>query len=278
MDTAFLRTFIEVARLRHFGRAADALFITQSAVSARIRQLEDALGVALFTRKRNDIQVTAAGRRLLRHAQVIVDGWQRARQELALHEDLSGLISIGCTADLWPIMVRDWVGVIGRVQPHLALDVQAHAQSGLGERVLNGLLDIGVLFDPPQLSGLEIRELGQQRIALYASRPASTLDEALGEGYAYVDWGVNFNLAHARALGDRAPARLRFGQGVLALDQLLRHGGAAYLATALAEDACARGLLHVVDGAPAFERSVYAIHRVGHAEEALLRDLLKDLG
>ena len=50
MDTQLLRTFLEVARTRHFGRAAAALYLTQSAVSARIRQLEEAVGAPLLER------------------------------------------------------------------------------------------------------------------------------------------------------------------------------------------------------------------------------------
>ncbi len=50
MDTELLRTFIEVSKTRHFGRAAENLYLTQSAVSFRIRQLEQQLGVSLFAR------------------------------------------------------------------------------------------------------------------------------------------------------------------------------------------------------------------------------------
>jgi hypothetical protein len=69
---SLLVTFLELARTRHFGKAAEHLFVTQSAVSARIRLLEATLGVALFTRKRNDIRLTRAGERLQRHAETIV--------------------------------------------------------------------------------------------------------------------------------------------------------------------------------------------------------------
>ncbi len=48
MDTELLKTFLEVSRTRHFGRAAEALYLTQSAVSFRIRQLENQLGVNLY--------------------------------------------------------------------------------------------------------------------------------------------------------------------------------------------------------------------------------------
>ena len=69
MNTDLLRTFLEVAKTRHFGDAADNLYLTQSAVSSRIKQLESALGVRIFTRQRNNILLTPAGERLLPHAE-----------------------------------------------------------------------------------------------------------------------------------------------------------------------------------------------------------------
>ena len=63
MNTDLLRTFLEVAKTRHFGHAAENLYLTQSAVSSRIRQLETTVGVPLFTRQRNNILLTPSGDR-----------------------------------------------------------------------------------------------------------------------------------------------------------------------------------------------------------------------
>ncbi|MGF1808122.1 LysR family transcriptional regulator, partial [Aliivibrio sifiae] len=71
MDTDLLKTFLEVTKTRHFGRAAEHLFLTQSAVSFRVRQLESQLGNPLFTRQRHNVQLTAAGERLLPYAEAI---------------------------------------------------------------------------------------------------------------------------------------------------------------------------------------------------------------
>ena len=63
MDIDLLRTFLEVERLRHFRKAADELFITQAAVSSRIKLLEEILGVQLFTRQKRQIDLTPQGHR-----------------------------------------------------------------------------------------------------------------------------------------------------------------------------------------------------------------------
>ncbi len=84
MDTELLKTFLEVQKTRHFGKAAENLYLTQSAVSFRIRQLEQSLGVALFTRFRNNIQLTSAGELLLPHARAVIQAMIAAKQQLLL--------------------------------------------------------------------------------------------------------------------------------------------------------------------------------------------------
>lgn len=82
MDTELLKTFLEVQKTRHFGKAAENLYLTQSAVSFRVRQLEQSLGVTLFNRFRNNIQLTAAGELLLPHAQAVLTAIAAAKQQL----------------------------------------------------------------------------------------------------------------------------------------------------------------------------------------------------
>ena len=120
MDIELLRTFIEVNRTGHFGRAADNLFLTQSAVSARIKMLEDTLGVLLFERKRNDIRLTASGNRFLRHARAIVETWQRARQDVSLEEGFVSSLAIGSLVDLWELDLLDWLIALRKAYAEIA--------------------------------------------------------------------------------------------------------------------------------------------------------------
>ena len=80
MDIRFYSTFLEVSETRHFGKAAEKLFITQAAVSARIRSLEEFYGTPLFTRNRNHIQLTLAGEKLLPFAKQLVATLQQSKQ------------------------------------------------------------------------------------------------------------------------------------------------------------------------------------------------------
>lgn len=100
MDTDLLKTFIEVNRTRHFGRAADNLFVTPSAVSARIRLLEEQLGVRLFVRERNKLRPTPSGERLLGHARQLLATWERARQDVALGAQQADELALGAIPGL----------------------------------------------------------------------------------------------------------------------------------------------------------------------------------
>ena len=84
MDIELLRTFLEVKNTRHFGKAAENLYLTQAAVSARVKQLENIIGTPLFTRFRNNLQLTVTDERLINHAENILISWERARQDVTL--------------------------------------------------------------------------------------------------------------------------------------------------------------------------------------------------
>ena len=120
MDTELLKTFLEVSRTRHFGRAAEALYLTQSAVSFRIRQLENQLGVNLFTRHRNNIRLTPAGEKLLPYAETLMNTWQAARKEVA-HTSRHNEFSIGASASLWECMLSQWLTRLYQSHSHLQL-------------------------------------------------------------------------------------------------------------------------------------------------------------
>ena len=139
MDIESQRTFLEVARTRHFGKAAEELCVTQSAVSARIRQLEQTLGLALLTRQRNNIQLTPEGQQLRKHAETIVQVWMRARQETGLRAEFTRGLAVGAMWDLWETLLRDWVATMRRDMPDTALQVEA----GTADLLIRKLVEYG---------------------------------------------------------------------------------------------------------------------------------------
>jgi DNA-binding transcriptional LysR family regulator len=275
MDTVLLKTFLEVARLRHFGRAAERLCVTQSAVSARIKQLESLLGTELFERRRNDIRLTAAGQRLQRHAETIVGGWERARQEVVLPEDVQDVLAIGFPVDLWSILVRDGVRRVLATQPALALRLNSMPQTMLIEQLLAGSLDLVLLFDPPQLPDFSIRRLADVPLVLASSHTPDERPATTDRDYVYVDWGSAFATSHAQTHAGRAP-RVQCNAGFMAHDLIALAGGTAYLARQTLDEQPRQGPWPVRD-APLLERGAHAMYRVDHAQRQLLDALCDTL-
>ena len=274
MDIDLLKTFLEVYRTRHFGRTAENLYLTQSAVSARIRLLEETLGVPLFTRTRNDIQLTPAGTRLLKYAESILNSWNRARQDAALGDEDTVSLAIGASYSLWDILLQDWTHALYRELPRVALQAEAHGPEVLVRRLHDRALDIAFMFEPPQMAELEAREIALIKLIMVADRPQLTAREAVGRGYIMADWGTSFAIAHARHFPDMPPPAVRMGLGRMALAFLLSNGGATYLAEQMVNEYLQSERLYRVQDAPVIDRQVYAVYPLASERKALLEQVL----
>ncbi len=273
MDLELLRTFLEVNRTCHFGRAAEALHLTQAAVSARIKLLEATLGVALFERNRREVRLTPEGNRLKRHAELLLAEWRKARQEISAG-GAARQLSVGGSARLWEALLQDWIIALRRRLPDLALITHSQSQEGLLRRMQDGVLDLAVLLDPPTVGILQSREVARLRLVLVADRPGLTPAEATAEGYLLVDWGLAHSLELQRAYPDMPEPKTRLVSARLALAYLREIGGAAYLPLPLVSSALRRARLHRVTGAPVFTRVVFAVYPVRTDREALIEQAL----
>lgn len=274
MDIDLLKTFLEVHRTRHFGQAAENLFVSQSAVSARIKLLEDTLGVPVFTRKRRDIQLTPMGKKLLRYAENIVTTWNRARLDMGAEHEHAVSLAVGGVPSLWDTFLQSWTEWVYAQFPDVYLNAEATSSEIILRRLQQGTLDIGFLFDAPQMPELEVQRVMTVPLVLVASREGLTVEQALGAGYILVDWGTSFGVAHAQLFADLTPPRLRLGLGRLARDFLLARGGAAYLAEPMVESELGSGRLFRVADAPVIERTAHAVYPLGSDRREITRETL----
>lgn len=259
MDVGQLKAFLEVYRSRHFGRAANNLFISQSAVSARIKQLEDELGLRLFTRDRNNIELTPAGKKFLHYSENILNTWNRARQEIAIPEGVSILLSIAALPSIWDIFLEDWLSWVHKSNQGTALQAEVMPTDSIMRNLLNGIIDIGFVFDPPKTSQLLVKELVPVPLLMVSSDSSIKADQAVDENYIFVDWGTSFAMSHARQYPDAPPPILRAGVGRIALNFICQCGGSAYLPEAMINDQLGKTLHRVAD-APVIHKEAYAIY------------------
>lgn len=271
MDTELLKTFLEVSRTRHFGRAAEALYLTQSAVSFRIRQLENQLGVNLFTRHRNNIRLTTAGEKLLPYAETLMNTWQAARKEVA-HTSRHNEFSIGASASLWECMLNAWLGRLYQLQePQSGLQFEARIaqRQSLVKQLHERQLDLLITTEAPKMDEFSSQLLGHFTLALYCSSPARKKSEL---NYLLLEWGPDFQ-QHETGLiaADEVPV-LTTSSAELARQQLSALNGCSWLPVNWANE---KGGLHTVADSATLSRPLYAIWLQNSDKYSLICDLLK---
>jgi DNA-binding transcriptional LysR family regulator len=274
MDIELLRTFLEVNRTGHFGRAADNLFLTQSAVSARIKQLEESLGTPVFERQRNNIRLTSSGLRFLHHAETIVATWQRARQEAGLAEIFSTSLAIAGLSDLWDPLLIDWLVNVRENAPDISLHASAFSSPVMIQQLLNGQLDLGFLFEPPAVPELETRYLKRMTLILVSTRVGLAAEKAVTEDYVMVDWGAAYAVNHAKQFPDAPSSPIFMSHGRLALSYILRNGGSTYLPEDCANPLISEGKLFPVKNSAVLEREVSAIWRTDNDRVSVIKQVL----
>ncbi|HAK8439765.1 TPA: HTH-type transcriptional regulator HdfR [Salmonella enterica] len=271
VDTELLKTFLEVSRTRHFGRAAEALYLTQSAVSFRIRQLENQLGVNLFTRHRNNIRLTTAGEKLLPYAETLMNTWQVARKEVA-HTSRHNEFSIGASASLWECMLNAWLGRLYQLQePQSGLQFEARIaqRQSLVKQLHERQLDLLITTEAPKMDEFSSQLLGHFTLALYCSSPARKKSEL---NYLRLEWGPDFQ-QHETGLiaADEVPV-LTTSSAELARQQLSALNGCSWLPVNWANE---KGGLHTVADSATLSRPLYAIWLQNSDKYSLICDLLK---
>ena len=277
MDLDLLKTFLEVSRTRHFGQAAENLFLTQSAVSSRMRLLEQIVGTPLLSRVRGNIHPTPAGERLLDHADHIIDAWNRAQMDNSLAEELTIPLTIGVAPNLWDAALQRWLETVRQELPNVALSVEQHAMPTLAQRLQQGHIDVALSFEKPAIAGLEFVKLGAESLILVSTRTDLTVHEALQQSYVMVDWGAEVAAAHAELYTATPTVNARFSIEQQAREFLLSCGGSAYLSQTLIEADLVAARLHRLDGARTLNRVTYAAFHSSAAQSGILKRALQCL-
>ncbi len=278
MDIDQLKTFLEVGRIRNFRKASNNLCISPSAVSARIRQLEETLGLALFQRNRQKVQLTPAGERFERHARYILSTWERAHEEIALSDQLDKRLVIAGVSSLWEIFLQAWLNGIHCNAPLIGLRAEASTSKRIIQKLEQGTIDLGFLYEPPQLRDMVVQEVSDVSLIMVSTQNELEVDEALAEGYVRVDWGTQFNSLHERHFPQRPIAAVRANVGSIALGLIESCGGSAYLPSMLVTERLEENKLFKVADAPEISLKAYAVFPVHGEHHKVIEQLLTRLG
>jgi DNA-binding transcriptional LysR family regulator len=174
MELYQLRSFVTVAEVGHLTRAAERLHVSQPALSAQIRSLEETLGVTLFDRGSSGMTLTAAGRHLLPEARDIV-AKATALRGLAqsLQGNTAGRVSVGTLADPSVLRLGEILALARERHPLLEIELQHEVSGAAFAKVRDGELDASFYYGPlthPAIASLPLGMLVYRVAAPFAWR------------------------------------------------------------------------------------------------------------
>ena len=155
MTLTELRYIVAVARERHFGRAAEACFVSQPTLSVAIKKLEEELELKLFERGGNEVTVTPLGEEVVRQAQVVIEEAGAIKQIAQRGKDpLAGPLKLGIIYTIGPYLLPELVRSLIDKHPQMPLILQENFTARLLEMLRTGELDCAVMAEPFPDAGL----------------------------------------------------------------------------------------------------------------------------
>ena len=261
MDVQLAKTFLEVVSSGSFVAAARRLFVTQSAVSMRIKTLEEQIGRALFERSKHGAELTHAGEQFHRYAMSMMRLWEEAQQQVAIPPGYRTTLRIGGFYSLWLRLLIRWLSVLQAAAP----DVAIRAELGMPDRLMRllteGIIDIGVMYTPQLRPGLEVQELLEDQLILVsADKSIDSVEAALANNYVYIDWGQEFFAAHGTRFPGFETPGMALALGALGLNYVLSNGKSGYFPGAVAQPHIESGELIAITDAPIFSFPIYVVY------------------
>ncbi len=252
MNIAAIETFLAVVRTGHLNRTAEQLNITQSAVTARLDALEQALGTKLLLRSRKGASLTKPGFAFLDQAEMIVRSWENARARTSLPRGVTGIFSLVCHPTLWTGLGAGWLRELRKTHAGTGFEVWAGLPNDARRWLQSGMSDATLLPEPLSEPGIGTRAFATDRIVQVATNPRGPMD--WDPDYVYVDYGPAIRVQHAEAWSGEHTAGASYSNPDWALAHLISEGGSAYLPYDLVADLLTSGQLFLVKEAPEFSR------------------------
>ena len=160
MTLTELRYIVAVARERHFGRAAEACFVSQPTLSVAVKKLEEELDVKLFERGSNEISVTPLGEEIVRQAQAVLEQAQAIKEIAKRGKDpLAGPLRLGVIYTIGPYLLPDLVRSAIANVPQMPLMLQENFTVKLLDMLRSGELDCAILAEPFPETNLAVAPL-----------------------------------------------------------------------------------------------------------------------
>lgn len=246
MDIGQLEAFISIAKTGNFTKSAELLHIAQSTISAKIHALEESLGTPLFIRTNRSVALTPAGEYFLPYAERMVSLAGESRLGIQTNRRFTSTLVIGGHGSIWAY------GLLSRLQafrvkhPELALHLITGYASTISQHVIDGIVDIGVVYTPPSNPGIEVIPLVEEELLLVGrDKPNTPVNpkSLWSSDYVHLDWGTPFSEWFQALIGPSYIPSFKLDHPSVMLRILLEGGGYGFMLKSIVERYLASGAL-----------------------------------
>ena len=166
-----LNFLLEVANTKNLTRASERLGVTQPALSQSIKRLEKTYGLPVLVRSKSGVKLTRAGEKLVRHARVMLNDWNRIKEDALKDETiLRGRYSIGCHVSVAMYSLHLFLPELVKQYPELEIKLQHDLSRKITEEVISFKLDFGIVVNPVPHPDLVVKELFKDEVRFWRSK------------------------------------------------------------------------------------------------------------
>lgn len=172
-----LRYFVALEKHEHFGKAAGACFVSQSAFSVAIRELENLLGVQLVDRTNKNVTITRVGKEIASQAsRCLRDIEYLASFASSSQEPMTSKITLGAIPTIAPFILPNIIPSLHKEYPSLKLYLHEDTTMNVYDKLMNGELDLLLIALPYKLAGVEIMPLFKDHFHMACHKDTNRLN------------------------------------------------------------------------------------------------------
>jgi DNA-binding transcriptional LysR family regulator len=166
---------------------------------------------------------------------------------------------VGGRFGLWEQLLLKWLPLMQAEAPDVSLRAEIGFEADLMQGLVEGRLDIGVMYAPQSRPGLKVEPLIEERLVLVSTHPEEG-KAAPGPDYVHVDWGPEFYARHSVSFPDFVSPALFANIGWLGLQHILASGGSGYFPMRVVRPHVEAGRLSLIPGTPEFAVQAYLVY------------------
>ena len=255
---AQIRTFLAVARLGSFRLASEELYVTQAAVTTRIKTLEAWLDFEVFNRHRRGVDLTPQGMRFIEYARTAVDIIEHGKEEARRTGSYRAHYRFMSQFLLLERFSLDWIDWMKTNARDVSIAIDSSPSLLAARGISNGLLDLAVGYQYSVTSGVIFEPLFDEKLILVTSMEDS---KNWRDNYIPIGWDDKFDDDQQQFIGELDNTyRIRADFIDVARAILLREPASAYVVARIARPLIKQGVIKRIKQAPVFKRPAYAIY------------------